>query len=76
MRSSRGDLGIFSRLLANTPIHPGAILVESLEGPSAWRQLLIAIAFIELQPNPDDYMIKRVEARGPSMGLAEGAFCL
>lgn len=50
----------YRKLLAATTIHPGAIIVEALDRDAAWRQLMIALAFIELQSNPDGYMVNRV----------------
>lgn len=50
----------FKKLLASEPLHPGAIIVESLEKQPAWRQILLAIAFVEVEPRPADYMVNRV----------------
>jgi hypothetical protein len=50
----------FRRLLAETVLHPGAIFIEPLERPAAWKLILAALAFIEVQPRPADYMVNRV----------------
>ena len=51
----------YKKLLAAMTVHPGAIIVEALEREGTWRQILAAIAFIEMQPvSSADYMINRI----------------
>jgi predicted nuclease of predicted toxin-antitoxin system len=50
----------FRRLLAEMPIHPGAMIIEPLEFDLTWQQIVAALAFIELHPRPEDYMVNRV----------------
>lgn len=50
----------FKRLLAKMPIHPGAIIVEPLKRDATFQQIMLALAFIELQLRPADYMVNRV----------------
>jgi predicted nuclease of predicted toxin-antitoxin system len=50
----------FRRLFAEISLHPGAILIEPLERPATWKLILAALAFIEVQPRPADYMVNRV----------------
>ena len=48
------------KLLTRVDIHAGAILVEALARDAAWHQILLALAFIELQRDPRDYRVNRV----------------
>ena len=50
----------FRKLLARELLHPGAIVVASLERDPAWQLILLAIAFIELQSRPTDYMVNHI----------------
>jgi len=50
----------YKRLLARMEVHPGVIIVEVLGRDAMWRQILLALDFIELQPSPNDYMVNRV----------------
>ncbi len=50
----------FKKLLACEPLHPGAFVIEGLEKEPAWRQVMLAIAFVELDSRPEDYMVNRV----------------
>ena len=50
----------FRKLLAKAPIHAGAILVAFADGETSWRLIETALAFIELQLVPADYMVNRV----------------
>ncbi len=50
----------YVRLLAQMQVHPGVIIVEALERKATFRHILLALAFIELQPLPADYMVNRV----------------
>ena len=50
----------FKKLLSREQLHPGAIIVEGLEKEPAWALILFAIAFVELQSRPADYMVNRV----------------
>jgi hypothetical protein len=50
----------FKRLLAVEALHPGAIIVEARLLAVTWRQVLAALAFIEAQDRPADYMVNRV----------------
>jgi hypothetical protein len=50
----------YRRLLALMPLHPGAILVEPLVRDKTWQLIPAALAFVETQPRPADYMVNRV----------------
>lgn len=50
----------FRKLLQQMPIHPGAVVVEHLTRKRSWDLIQLALAFIELQPHPADYMVNRV----------------
>ena len=50
----------YRKLLAGIPIHPGAIVVEQLNRERSWAFIALALDYIELQLQPDDYMINRV----------------
>ena len=41
-------------------MHAGLITLPNAERERSWRLLEVALAFIELQPSPADYMINRV----------------
>lgn len=47
-------------LLAGQSVHAGAILLPNAEREDSWRLLEVALAFIELQSSPADYMVNRV----------------
>ena len=59
----------FRRLLAQQPLHPGAIIVDALPSDQTWQLILLAIAFIELQPDPADYMVNRVVEVSATFGI-------
>ena len=50
----------FRKLLSHEPIHTGAIIIEGLEKEPAWKQVLAALGFIEMQTRPLDYMVNRI----------------
>ena len=50
----------FRRYLAEMPLHPGAIIIEGRGRARGWQRILAALAFIEVQPRPADYMVNRV----------------
>jgi predicted nuclease of predicted toxin-antitoxin system len=50
----------YVQLLSRQSIHPGAILVQAFTRDRTWSLILAALAFIELQTRPADYMINRV----------------
>ena len=57
LTANRAD---FRRLLAQETVHPGAIIIEGLEKAPAWKQILAALSFIEMQPVPADYMVNKI----------------
>jgi predicted nuclease of predicted toxin-antitoxin system len=59
----------FRRLLAAVAIHPGAIIVDARGRTPAWQRIQAALAFIELQPNPADYMVNRVVEVSATLGV-------
>jgi predicted nuclease of predicted toxin-antitoxin system len=59
----------FRRLLAATPLHSGAIIVEVPDRPIVWQVVSAALAFIEMQPHPADYMVNRVVEVSATMGV-------
>jgi predicted nuclease of predicted toxin-antitoxin system len=59
----------FRRLLAAVTIHPGAIIVDARGRTPAWQRIQAALAFIELQPLPADYMVNRVVEVSATMGV-------
>jgi hypothetical protein len=59
----------FRRLLAGAPIHAGAIIIEVRGREPAWRRIRAALAFIELQPRPVDYMVNRVVEVSATLGV-------
>ena len=48
------------KLLRTNEIHRGAILVEGVDRSVTWRQIELALSFIETQFAADNYMINRV----------------
>jgi predicted nuclease of predicted toxin-antitoxin system len=50
----------YKKLMSRMPLHPGAIIVEALDSDAAWRLLKQALAVIQQQPRPADYMVNRV----------------
>lgn len=50
----------FRTLLSRETVHPGLITLPNAEREDSWRLLQLALAFIELQPSPADYMVNRV----------------
>ncbi len=50
----------FRPLIAHEAIHPGLIALPNVEREHSWHLLESALSFIELQPNPLDYMINRL----------------
>ena len=59
----------FRRLLAATPIHPGAFTIAQMDRPHAWRLVRLALGFLELQLDPASYMINRVIEVSASCGI-------
>ena len=59
----------YRKLLSQMQLHPGAIIVEALVREATWRQILGALAFLEMQPQPEDYMINRVVEVSTSGGV-------
>lgn len=59
----------FRRLLGSTPLHAGAIIIHAQESRLAWKLILAALAFIELQTHPADYMINRVVEASVTEGV-------
>jgi predicted nuclease of predicted toxin-antitoxin system len=50
----------FRRLLGAVALHPGAITVEPIDRLRTWHQIAAALAFIESQSDPADYMVNRI----------------
>lgn len=50
----------YRRLLSRLELHPGALIAEALDNQQTWALILAAIAFIEAQPQPKDYMVNRI----------------
>ena len=50
----------FRRLIKAVDIHPGLIIVEQADRSVMLRLIMLAIGFIEAQPDPGLYMICRV----------------
>jgi predicted nuclease of predicted toxin-antitoxin system len=50
----------FVKLLGRADVHPGLIILEALDFESTWTQLLAALAFIERQSSPSDWIVNRV----------------
>ena len=50
----------YRRLLAKEPVHPGLILLPNGLRNRNWRLIEVALAFLELQIVPADYMVNRV----------------
>jgi predicted nuclease of predicted toxin-antitoxin system len=59
----------FRRLLAAVTIHPGAIIVDARGRIPAWQRIQAALAFVELQQRPADYMVNRVVEVSATMGV-------
>jgi predicted nuclease of predicted toxin-antitoxin system len=59
----------FRMLLAKETLHPGLICLPNAEFDVCWRLLIIAINFIELQPQPEDYMVNRVVEVSGAVGI-------
>ncbi len=59
----------FRRLLAVSGLHPGAILIEQTDLETTWGQIVDALAHIEWQQDPDDYMVNRVVEVSTSDGV-------
>lgn len=59
----------FRVLLGREPIHAGLITLPNAEREDSWRLLEVALAFIELQPLPADYMVNRVLEVSISEGI-------
>jgi hypothetical protein len=49
----------FRKLLPSQTVHPGLITLPTVALERSWQLLLIALAFLELQPDPEDFMINR-----------------
>ncbi len=50
----------YRQLVLRVPIHPGIIIIEPRIRTQSWLLIVAALAFIELQPRPEDYMVNRV----------------
>ena len=50
----------FRRLIGKTEIHPGLIILPSIDREGTWRLLEKAIAFLESQGNPADVIVNQV----------------
>ena len=50
----------FRRLIGKTEIHPGLIILPSIDREGTWRLLEKAIAFLESQGNPADVIVNHV----------------
>jgi predicted nuclease of predicted toxin-antitoxin system len=50
----------FRRLIGRTELHPGVIILPSLDRKSTWHILQAAIAFLGTQGDPMDVMVNRV----------------
>ena len=59
----------FRRLVARAAIHPGVIIVEPRTRDETWQLILLAIAFIEQQPVPADYMVNKVVEVSATAGI-------
>jgi predicted nuclease of predicted toxin-antitoxin system len=59
----------YMRLLSRMTIHPGAIVVQALTRDRTWHLILAALAFIELQARPADYMVNRVIEASATDGI-------
>jgi predicted nuclease of predicted toxin-antitoxin system len=59
----------FRRLLGKTPLHPRAIIIHAQERRLAWHLILAALAFIELQARPEDFMVNRVVEASVTDGI-------
>ena len=59
----------FRKLLAREPVHPGAVIVEGLEKEPCWRQILLALDFLELEDRPTDFMVNRIVEVSASSGV-------
>lgn len=50
----------YRRILAGTPIHPGAAIVQPSNRDGTWLLIRIALGYLMLHSNPADYMINRI----------------
>ena len=50
----------FRRLIGKTEIHPGLIILPSIDREGTWRLLEKAIAFLESHGNPADVIVNHV----------------
>ena len=50
----------YRKLLAQMEVHTGVIIVQAAKRAETWRQIELALAFLELHPDPAGYMINRV----------------
>lgn len=50
----------FRRLVGNTEIHPGLIILPSLDREGTWALLQAALAFLESRGEPIDVMVNHV----------------
>jgi predicted nuclease of predicted toxin-antitoxin system len=63
----------FQKLVSIVVLHPGLVVLPASAGSEkSWEHLTAALALIEAQPRPDDYMVNRViEVLGDgSLGVA------
>lgn len=56
-------------LLSRQSVHAGAIMLPNAEKEESWRLIEVALAFIELQPDPADYMVNRVVEVSATEGI-------
>jgi predicted nuclease of predicted toxin-antitoxin system len=59
----------YKKLLSRMTLHPGAIIVEALEGEAVWLLLQRALADIAFQADPANYMVNRVVEVSTSGGV-------
>ena len=50
----------FRRLVGNTELHPGLIILPAIDREGTWALLLAALAFIEDRGKPMDVMVNHV----------------
>lgn len=59
----------YRELLARKTVHPGAIMILALEREKVWRLIEVALTFLEVQPDPAEFMINRVIEVSASEGI-------
>jgi predicted nuclease of predicted toxin-antitoxin system len=50
----------FRRLVSNTQLHPGIIILPAIDREGTWTLLQAALAFIEERGKPMDVMVNRI----------------